>query len=56
MRSCRRQPEDRPLALFGPAAGAAVGELLAARGIEFVGGGRAEVGRGTLDLHPAGGR
>ena len=47
-------PEDRPLALFGPQAGAAVGELLAERGIAFVGGVRAEVGRGTLDLHPGG--
>ena len=47
-------PEDRPLALFGPLAGAAVGELLAARGIAFVGGVCAEVGRGTLDLHPGG--
>ena len=47
-------PEDRPLALFGPLAGAAVGELLAERGIAFVGGVCAEVGRGTLDLHPGG--
>ena len=47
-------PEDRPLALFGPQAGAAVGELLAERGIAFVGGVCAEVGRGTLDLHPGG--
>ncbi|MEZ0291241.1 MAG: NAD(P)/FAD-dependent oxidoreductase [Solirubrobacteraceae bacterium] len=49
-------PEDRPLALFGPQAGAAVGELLAERGIAFVGGVCAEVGRGTLDLHPGGRR
>ena len=47
-------PEERPLALFGPLAGAAVGELLAERGIAFVGGVCAEVGRGTLDLHPGG--
>ncbi len=47
-------PEDRPIALFGPRAGVAVAELLTARGIDFVGGVRAEVGRGTLHLHPGG--
>ena len=47
-------PEDRPLALFGPHAGAAVAGLLAGRGIAFVGGVRAEVARGTIRLHPGG--
>ena len=40
--------EERPLGLFGPAAGAEVESLLARRGIEFVGSARPEVRRGEL--------
>jgi sulfide:quinone oxidoreductase len=40
--------EARPLALFGPAAGAELERLLARRGIEFVGGSRPAVGREHL--------
>jgi sulfide:quinone oxidoreductase len=45
-------PEPRPLALFGPWASQAVGDLLAGRGIEFAGAVRAEVRRGAVLLTP----
>jgi sulfide:quinone oxidoreductase len=45
-------PEERPLALFGPAASAHVARLLEQRGIAFVGGARADVQRGSVVLHP----
>jgi len=49
-------PEDRPLALFGAAASTAVGELLAAHGIEFVGSSYPSVGRGYVVADPSGRR
>lgn len=48
--------EERPLGLFGPAAGASVERLLAARGIEFIGGSRADVRHGEIVLTPGGRR
>ena len=49
-------PEDRPLAIFGPAAGDAVGGLLDATGIEFVGSAYASVGQGYVVADPGGRR
>ena len=40
--------EERPLAVFGPAAGAQLHDLLALRGIEFVGSSRPRVERGEV--------
>jgi sulfide:quinone oxidoreductase len=40
--------EERPLAVFGPAAGAQLDDLLARRGIEFVGSSRPRVERGEV--------
>src|SRR4051794_3207560 len=46
-------PEESPLAVFGPAASHAVGELLDEAGVAFRGGARAEVRPGgRLELHP----
>lgn len=45
-------PEDGPLAVFGPAASAAVGEMLEARGIEAIWGMRAHEEEGALVLTP----
>jgi sulfide:quinone oxidoreductase len=47
-------PEDQPLALFGPTASAAIGELLEAQGIEFVGSTYASVEHGHVLLDPGG--
>jgi sulfide:quinone oxidoreductase len=44
--------EERPLALFGPAAAAEIEQLLERRGIEFVGASRADVRRGALTIKP----
>jgi sulfide:quinone oxidoreductase len=49
-------PEARPLAAFGPAASAAVTEMLDARGIETVCGERAHEEDGALVLTPGGGK
>jgi sulfide:quinone oxidoreductase len=40
--------EERPLHLFGPAAGEQLEDLLARRGIEFIGGSRPQVRRGEV--------
>jgi sulfide:quinone oxidoreductase len=48
--------EERPLALFGPAAAAEIEQLLERRGIEFVGASRADVRRGALTIKPGGRR
>jgi sulfide:quinone oxidoreductase len=48
--------EDRPLGLFGPAAGASVERLLLARSIEFIGGSHADVRHGEIVLTPGGRR
>jgi sulfide:quinone oxidoreductase len=47
-------PEQRPLAIFGPPVSAAIGKLLAAAGIEFVGSSYAEPVKGALRLEPGG--
>jgi sulfide:quinone oxidoreductase len=47
-------PEDQPLALFGPTASAAIGELLEAQGIEFVGSTYPSVEHGRVLLDPGG--
>jgi sulfide:quinone oxidoreductase len=47
-------PELRPLALFGERPSAAVAELLASAGIEFVGGSQVEVVDGAVRLLPGG--
>lgn len=47
-------PEDRPLALFGPAASEAIGELLEAQGIEFIGSTYPNVSHGHVLLDPGG--
>ncbi|MDP9133865.1 MAG: hypothetical protein M3N56_03445 [Actinomycetota bacterium] len=47
-------PERRPLALFGERPSAAVAELLAAAGIEFIGASQVEVGAGEVRLVPGG--
>jgi sulfide:quinone oxidoreductase len=47
-------PEDQPLALFGPAASEAIGELLEAQGIEFIGSTYSSVGHGHVLLDPGG--
>jgi sulfide:quinone oxidoreductase len=44
--------EERPLVLFGPHAAARVERLLGRRGIEFIGGARADVRRGELVVAP----
>ena len=49
-------PEERPLAIFGPAGVEAVGELLAAEGIEFVGASYPSVGHGYVIADPGGRR
>src|SRR3954453_9729210 len=49
-------PEDRPLALFGAAASTAVGELLAAHRIDFVGSSYASVGSRYVVADPGGRR
>jgi sulfide:quinone oxidoreductase len=49
-------PEERPLAMFGPAASQAVGELLAAESIEFVGPAYPSVGHGYVIADPGGRR
>ena len=49
-------PEARPLALFGPAAGATVGELMDAAGVGFAGSTYAVPDGGALRLEPGGGR
>ena len=48
--------EDRPLGIFGPAAGAAVERLLAERGVAFIGGVHADVRHGEIVLTPGGRR
>lgn len=45
-------PEDSPLSVFGPAASAAVAEILHARGIEFRGGASVRQEAGTLVVTP----
>jgi sulfide:quinone oxidoreductase len=45
-------PEDEPLAVFGPSASAAVGSLLAGRGVEVISGERAHEEDGELILTP----
>ena len=47
-------PEPRPLALFGERPSAAVAELLAAAGIEFIGASQVEHGEGKVRLLPGG--
>ncbi len=47
-------PEQRPLALFGERPSAAVAELLASAGIEFVGASQVEVVDGAVRLSPGG--
>ena len=47
-------PEQRPLTLFGDRASAAVAELLAAAGVEFIGAGHVEVSAGVARLFPGG--
>jgi sulfide:quinone oxidoreductase len=47
-------PEQRPLALFGARPSAAVAELLASAGIEFVGASHVEVIDGAIRLSPGG--
>jgi hypothetical protein len=47
-------PERRPLALFGERPSAAVGELLAAAGIDFIGATHVEVGDRGVRLVPGG--
>jgi len=47
-------PEETPLAIFGTAASAAVGEMLQARGIEFSGGTLVHQEEGELVLTPGG--
>ena len=49
-------PEERPLAMFGAAASQAVGEMLAAENIEFVGPAYASVGHGYVVADPGGRR
>ena len=49
-------PEERPLAMFGAAAAEAVGELLAAQSIEFVGASYPSVGHGYVVADPGGRR
>ena len=45
-------PEERPLAIFGPQVSAAVGGLLDAAHVEFVGGAYATVRQGGIQLEP----
>src|SRR5919108_41546 len=45
-------PEPRPLAIFGPTVSAAVADLLAAAGIEFIGSTYADPRHGELRLEP----
>lgn len=46
-------PEDRPLAIFGPAASASVAQLLADAGIETIGSAYAEIpSTGEIAIHP----
>jgi sulfide:quinone oxidoreductase len=45
-------PEPRPLAVFGPPVSEAIGDLLTAAGIEFVGSTHAEPGQAELRLEP----
>jgi sulfide:quinone oxidoreductase len=47
-------PEQRPLALFGDRPSAAVAELLAAAGVEFIGASHVEVADGAARLFPGG--
>lgn len=47
-------PEPRPLALFGDRASAAVAEMLAAAGVEFIGASHVEPVEGALRLLPSG--
>jgi sulfide:quinone oxidoreductase len=47
-------PEPRPLALFGDRASAAVAELLAAAGVEFIGASHVEPAEGGVRLLPSG--
>ncbi|HYM58976.1 MAG TPA: FAD-dependent oxidoreductase [Solirubrobacteraceae bacterium] len=47
-------PEERPLALFGPTASEAIGELLEAHGIEFIGSTYPSVEHGHVLLDPGG--
>jgi len=47
-------PEPRPLAVFGDRASAAVAEMLAAAGVEFIGAGHVETGGGAVRLVPEG--
>jgi sulfide:quinone oxidoreductase len=49
-------PEERPLAMFGTAASQAVGEMLAAENIEFVGAAYPNVGHGHVVADPSGRR
>ena len=49
-------PEERPLGMFGRPASEAVGEMLAAEGIEFVGSAYPNVGRGYVVADPSGRR
>jgi sulfide:quinone oxidoreductase len=49
-------PEERPLAVFGRPASEAVGEMLAAEGIDFVGSSYPRVGRGYVVADPGGRR
>jgi sulfide:quinone oxidoreductase len=49
-------PEERPLAMFGRPASDAVGDMLAAEGIEFVGSAYPSVGRGYVVADPGGRR
>ena len=45
-------PEQRPLAIFGPQVSAAVSGLLAAADVEFIGGARADVRKGSIRVEP----
>jgi sulfide:quinone oxidoreductase len=47
-------PEERPLGVFGRAPSEAIAELLDGCGIEFLGSTYADVGRGCVELEPAG--
>lgn len=47
-------PEQRPLAIFGPQVSGAIGGLLDAAGVEFIGGSYADVRRGAIRLEPGG--
>jgi sulfide:quinone oxidoreductase len=49
-------PEERPLAMFGRPSSDAIGALLAAQGIEFVGSAYPSVGHGYVVADPAGRR